>query len=90
MGKTTYVVIHRSRQDAEDIGRGIHREHWGDSIVCWCSPIVLTTEDKLFDKKVGTSNINDLGKLGDGVVVFHGEEGNASTEEAGGNESQEG
>lgn len=68
--KLNYIVIHRTSRDRYDLARGIHRDHWGDSMICWCDPLVLYSDDKNFEGKVASGLPDTMVSGNDAVVIF--------------------
>ena len=65
-----FIVVHRTQRDRSDIERGVHREHWIDSTVCWCDPLVLYSDDPKFEEKVASGLPETLTKGNDVVYIF--------------------
>lgn len=66
----SFIVVHRTKRDRPDIERGVHRKHWLDSVVCWCDPLVLYSDDPKFKEKVTSGLPQTLTQGNEGVIVF--------------------
>jgi hypothetical protein len=65
-----YIVVHRTSRDRHDLERGVHRDHWTDSQVCWCDPLVLYSDDPKFKEKVAHGLPQTLIAGNDAVIIF--------------------
>lgn len=60
------VVIHRIHREHEDQFVGVYRPHYYGAYACWCSPLVLHSDDKKFLDKINNGLVGDA----DYIVAF--------------------